>query len=90
MLEAGPALLAVGVSATLGTLIGLNNGIVRYRATVRIASTGILLTSLGVGLAQRVNTSVLGVVLAAVLAWMVYRILKEANALVPQVANKHR
>lgn len=39
--EAGPVgLLAVGVSAAAGALMGLKAGIVRYRATVLIAGTG--------------------------------------------------
>jgi len=80
--QAGPiGLLAVGISATLGAMIGLKNGIVRYRAAMLIAGTGILLAPLGVWLAQRLNTSVLGVLFAAVLAWVAYKTLKEMMAL---------
>ena len=80
--QAGPiGLLAVGISATLGALIGLKKGIVRYRAAVLIAGTGILLAPLGVWLAQRLNTSALGVLFAVVLAWVAYKTLKEARAL---------
>jgi uncharacterized membrane protein YfcA len=79
--EAGPiGLLAVGISATLGALIGLKNDIVRYRAAILIAGTGILLAPLGVWLAQRLNTSVLGILFAAVLAWVAYKTLEEARA----------
>ena len=80
--QAGPiGLLAVGISATLGALVGLKNHIVRYRAAMLIAGTGILLAPLGVWMAQRLNTSVLGVLFAAVLAWVAYKTLKEATAL---------
>ena len=79
--QAGPiGLLAVGISAMLGALIGLKNNIVRYRAAMLIAGTGIFLAPLGVWLAQRLNTSVLGVIFAAVLAWVAYKTLKEARA----------
>ena len=80
--QAAPiGLLAVGISATLGALIGLKNSIVRYRAAMFIAGTGILLAPLGVWLAQRLNTSVLSILFAAVLAWVAYKTLKEARAL---------
>jgi len=43
MAEAGPiALLAVGVSAAVGALIGLRAGIVRYRAAAMMAASGVL------------------------------------------------
>lgn len=82
VVQAGPiGLLAVGISATLGALIGLKNSIVRYRAAMLIAGTGILLAPLGVWLAQRLNTNVLSILFAAVLAWVAYKTLKEARAL---------
>lgn len=78
--QAGPiGLLAVGISATLGALIGLKNGIVRYRAAILIAGTGILFAPLGGWLARRLDTSVLGVVFAAVLAWVAYKTFKDAR-----------
>lgn len=80
--QAGPiGLLTVGISATLGALIGLKNSIVRYRAAMFIAGIGILLAPLGMWLAQRLNTSVLGVLFAVVLAWVAYKTRKEATAL---------
>ncbi len=82
--QAGPiGLLAVGISAALGALVGLKNGIVRYRAAILIAGIGIVLAPLGLWLAQRINTSVLGVLFAAVLAWVAYKTVKEARAVYP-------
>lgn len=79
--QAGPiGLLAVGISATIGALIGLKNGIVRHRAALLIAGTGILFAPLGVWLAQRLDTRVMSVLFAAVLAWVAYKTFKEANA----------
>ncbi len=41
MAEAGPiGLLAVGLAATLGAVMGLRNGIVRYKAALLTASAG--------------------------------------------------
>ena len=49
IVEAGPvAMLAVGISATVGALLGLKANIVRYRATLLIAVSGILMAPLGV------------------------------------------
>ena len=79
--QAGPiGLLAVGISATLGALVGLKNNIVRYRAALLIAGTGIVLAPLGLWLAQRLDTRALSVLFAAVLAWVAYKTFKEARA----------
>jgi uncharacterized membrane protein YfcA len=78
--EAGPiGLLAVGVSAAVGALIGLKAGIVRYRAALLIGSSGILLAPLGLWLAHRLDTRLLSLLFAGVLAWIAYRTLKEAG-----------
>ena len=79
--EAGPiGLLAVGISATLGTLIGLKGNIVRYRAALLVAGAGILMAPLGVWVAQRLNTRVMSVLFAAVLAWVAYKTFKDSKA----------
>ena len=76
--EAGPiGLLAVGVSAGIGALIGLRAGIVRYRAALLIASSGVLFAPLGVWLAHRLETRLLSLLFAALLAWVAYRTFKE-------------
>jgi len=80
--QAGPiGLLAVGISAALGSLIGLKNNIVRYRAALLIAGTGIMLAPLGLWLAQHLNTRVLSILFAALLAWVAYKTFKETRAL---------
>lgn len=79
--QAGPiGLLAVGISAALGALAGLKNNIVRYRAALLIAGTGIVLAPLGVWLAQVLNTRILSVLFATVLAWVSYKTFKQARA----------
>ena len=78
--QAAPiGLLAVGISATLGTLIGLKSNIVRYRAALLVAGTGILMAPLGVWIAQRLNTRVMSVLFAAVLAWVAYKTFKDSK-----------
>lgn len=76
--QAGPVgLLAVGVSAAAGALMGLKAGTVRYRAALLIAGTGILLAPLGVWLAHRLDTRLLSLLFAAVLAWVAYKTFSE-------------
>jgi uncharacterized membrane protein YfcA len=78
--EAGPiGLLAVGVSAAAGALIGLKANIVRYRAAVLIAAAGILMAPLGVALAHRLDTRLLSLLFAAVLGWIAYKTLREIS-----------
>ena len=55
--EAGPVgLVAVGIAAALGAALGLKTGIVRYRAALLMAGTGVLLSPLGILLARRLHT----------------------------------
>lgn len=78
--EAGPiGLLAVGISAALGTSIGLKAKIVRYRAALLVAGNGILTAPLGVWLAHRMNTKLLSVLFAAVLGWVAYKTFMEVR-----------
>ncbi|EGH26559.1 hypothetical protein PSYMO_35934, partial [Pseudomonas amygdali pv. mori str. 301020] len=46
-------LLAVGLAAGIGAVLGLRQGIVRYRAAGYIASIGVLMAPLGLWLAHR-------------------------------------
>lgn len=79
--QAGPiGLLAVGAAATLGAGVGLLNNIVRYRAAVLMAATGILIAPLGVSLAHRVDTRMLSVLFAVVLLWVAYKSFTDITA----------
>lgn len=75
--QAGPiGLLAVGMAAALGAVLGLREGIVRYRAAMLIAACGMLLSPLGLWLAHRIDNRWLSVLFALVLllvAWRSYR-----------------
>lgn len=48
-------LLAVGMAATLGAVLGLRAKIVRYKAAALIAVTGMLLSPFGLWLAHRID-----------------------------------
>lgn len=74
MSEAGPiGLLAVGMASGMGALAGLRLGIVRYRAALLVAAVGIVASPLGLWLAHRLDTRMLGLAFAAVLLWVAYR-----------------
>lgn len=72
--QAAPvALLAVGAAATLGALLGLRGGIVRYRAAALIGGMAMVMAPLGVWLAHRLPSRPLLIGFAAVLAWSAWR-----------------
>lgn len=77
--QAGPiGLLAVGMAATLGALLGLRQGIVRWRAALLVAATGMLLSPLGLWLAHRIDQRWLGALFALVLLLVAYRSWRQA------------
>jgi uncharacterized protein len=77
MAQAGPVgLLAVGLAAALGAVLGLKAGTVRYRAATLMAGAGIFCAPAGLWLAQRSPNRPLSVAFAMVLllvAWRGYR-----------------
>lgn len=78
IVEAGPvAMLAVGTSAAVGALLGLKANIVRHRATLLIAFSGILMAPLGVWIAYRLDTRLMSLIFAGVLGWVAYKTFHE-------------
>ena len=75
--QAAPVgLVAVGLAAVLGAVLGLRQGIVRYRAAALIGVVGMVMAPLGVALAQRLpNRPLLGA-FAVVLTYTAWRMLK--------------
>jgi len=72
--QAAPiGLMAVGLAAWVGAVIGLRDGIVRYKAAALMACCGVLLAPVGVWLAARVEHDVLAVVFALVMFWVAFR-----------------
>lgn len=73
MQQAAPiALMAVFCAAALATMIGLKQGIVRYKAASLLAITGVIFAPLGVGLAYRMPTGVLQVLFVGVLLYVAW------------------
>lgn len=77
MQQAAPvALVAVGLASGLGAVLGLRDGLVRYRAAALIGLTGMALAPAGVWLAHRLPTAPLMLLFAGVLglsAWRMWR-----------------
>ncbi|GJJ03807.1 UPF0721 transmembrane protein [Duganella rhizosphaerae] len=85
--EAAPvALLAVGLAAAVGALIGLRAGIVRYRAAVLMAASGTLASPVGLWLAHRLPNGPLTLLFAAVLAFVALRMFRQAPTGAPHPA----
>lgn len=79
MVEAAPiGLLAVGLAAAVGAVLGLRQGRVRYRAALLIALVGIAFAPLGLWLAHRVPNAPLAVVFSLVLIYASARIWRKA------------
>jgi uncharacterized protein len=72
--QAAPiALLAVMSAASVGTIQGLNKGIVRYKTALLIAAFGIAFAPLGVWLAKLTPTHILSLLFAMVLIYVAIR-----------------
>jgi uncharacterized membrane protein YfcA len=80
--DAGPiSLLAVGMAATLGAILGLKAGMVRYRAAMLIAVTGVAFTPLGNWLAHHLHNQWLTILFASVMLFVAYRTLVQARSI---------
>lgn len=78
-LQAAPiALVAVGMSAGVGALMGLKAGIVRYRAALLASACGVVLAPFGSFLAHQVGNRALTIVFALILAYVALRMLLQA------------
>ncbi|MEH6435986.1 sulfite exporter TauE/SafE family protein [Massilia sp. DD77] len=77
--QAGPiGLLAVGMAATLGALLGLRAGQVRYRAALLIAASGMLLAPAGLWAARLADARWLGLLFGLTLLVVAYRTWRQA------------
>jgi uncharacterized membrane protein YfcA len=78
--EAVPvALLAVSVSAALGTLLALKEGKVRYRAAGFIALTGALTSPVGIYVARQIPDAALRLLFAAVLGYIAIKMFRRSG-----------
>jgi uncharacterized membrane protein YfcA len=77
--DAGPiGLLAVGMAAVLGALLGLRAGTVRYRAALLVATAGMLLSPVGLWAARRVDNRWLGILFALTLLYVAAKTFRQA------------
>lgn len=92
MVEAAPiGLLAVGLAAGVGAVLGLREGRVRYRAALFIAAIGVAATPLGLLLAHRLPNAPLALLFAGVLGYACLRTWrKAAKALRGEHDSAHR
>ncbi len=72
-------LIAVGMAAGIGALLGLREGIVRYRAAALIGIFGMILAPLGVWLAQRIPNPPLLIAFSLVLLYTAWRMLEQSK-----------
>lgn len=80
MAQAAPiGLLAVGLAAAVGALLGLREGLVRYRAALMIGLTGMALAPLGVRLSHQLPNGPVMALFAAVLGWAAWRNLRQGG-----------
>lgn len=79
--EAGSiGLLAVGMSAALGALLGLRTGIVRGRAALLVAAIGMLAALVGQWMARQVDNRWLVFSFALILAYVAWKTYRKAAA----------
>jgi uncharacterized membrane protein YfcA len=79
IVQAAPVgLLAVGLAAAVGALLGLRQGIVRYRAATFVSAIGMVAAPVGLYIAHRVPNQPLALVFSAVLLYASGRMLRKA------------
>lgn len=89
--QAGPiGLMAVGMAASLGAVLGLRAGVVRYRAALLVAVTGMLFSPAGLWLARRIDNRWLSVLFALTLLYVAFNTLRKARGKAGLQVNKPR
>lgn len=89
--QAGPiGLMAVGMAAALGAILGLRAGLVRYRAALLIAVTGMLLSPAGLWVAHRIDNRWLSVLFAMVLLYVAFNTFRKARGRKPTADGESR
>ena len=72
-------LIAVGIAAGLAAILGLREGIVRYRAALLIGGFGMLMAPFGVWLAQRIPNAPLLMGFSLVLLYTAWRMFRQSR-----------
>lgn len=86
--QAAPVgLIAVGAASALGALLGLKEGLVRYRAAALIGVVGMALAPVGLRLARSVPNAPLTFAFALLLAVVAVRMFRQSRAVQSAVAD---
>jgi uncharacterized membrane protein YfcA len=84
IVQAAPVgLIAVGAASTLGAMLGLRDGLVRYRAAAVIGVVGMALAPLGVWLARIIPNAPLTIAFSLLLAWVSIRMFNQGRRMPP-------
>jgi uncharacterized protein len=79
--QAGPiGLMAVGIAAALGAVLGIRAGIVRYRAALLIAVAGMLFSPIGVWFARQIDNRWLSILFALTLLYVAFKTFRKATS----------
>jgi len=83
--HAAPAgLIAIGLAALLGAMLGLREGTVRPRAALLIGSAGMLSAPVGIALAQRLPAAPLAIAFSLVLARVAVAMYRRSTGAYPE------
>jgi uncharacterized membrane protein YfcA len=79
--EATPiGLLAIAAAASIGAIVGLRSGLVRYRAALLMAVIGVLVSPIGIWLAHKIDNRILIVIFSIILLFVAYKTVRNQNA----------
>ncbi len=73
-------LAAVGMASALGALLGLREGLVRWRAALLMGAMGMVFAPMGVALAHRLPAKPLLWLFAGIMAWVGWHALRASRA----------
>lgn len=89
--EAGPiALCAVALASGIGAILGLKNGILRYKAAGFMAIFGLALSPLGLWLAPQIPNAPLQILFSLILLYVSARLLLQAHMDIKGIAEEKR
>ncbi len=89
--EAGPiALCAVALASSIGAILGLKAGILRYKAAGFMALFGLALSPLGLWLAPQIPNAPLQILFSVILLYVATRLLLQARKEIQGISEENR
>ncbi len=78
--EATPVgLLAIAAAASIGAIVGVRGGLVRYRAAILMAVIGVLVSPGGIWLAHKVDNRILMLIFSTILLFVAYKTVRNQS-----------